>query len=333
MAKAAGVSSATVSRVFSGAAKVDPATHKRVVQAAKKSGYVPNAYARTLSSGRSNTYGLILSDLTNPFFPDLVKSFQQRAREFGYETLISDTDYDLQRMEQSVRRMVEYKVDGVAIMTSEMSAPLLQVLRQRKIPMVFLDTGKPGLLVSNVSIDYEQGVDLAIQHLTSLGHRRIALIQGPAELRSAVLRREAFLHALKRHGVRPVLPHIRTSDHSVEGGKLAMLELLKQKPWPTAVMCSNDLSAIGALHAAHGEGIRVPQQLSIIGFDDIGTSSLMQPPLTTVRVSRTEVASRAFTALHAMTQGERTRGLSEVIPCDLVVRGSTASVKAQSFFR
>ena len=106
----------------------------------------------------------------------------------GYETLLSDTDYDVQRMTHSVRRMVEYKVDGVAIMTSEMSSESLAELRRRKIPMVFLDTGKPGPLVGNVSIDYEQGVDLAIKHLTSLHHRRIALIQGPAELRSAVLR-------------------------------------------------------------------------------------------------------------------------------------------------
>jgi len=327
VAKLAGVSSATVSRVFSGAARVEPKTHRRVMQAAKKLGYVPNAYARTLSSGKSNTYGLILSDLTNPFFPDLVKSFQQKAREFGYETLLADTDYDLERMEDGIRRMVEYKVDGVAIMTSEMSPSLIQLLRRRKIPMVFLDTGKPGPLVSNISLNYEQGVDLAIQHLTSLGHRRIALIQGPSALRSAVTRREAFLHAMRRHGIRPLTQHIQTSDHSVDGGRTAMLELMKTSKWPTAVMCSNDLSAIGALQAAHSLGIRVPEELSIIGFDDIQMSSLVQPALTTVHVSRKEVASRAFTALYGMTQGGQVRGVQQVVPCELVVRDSTAPVK------
>lgn len=324
VAKGAGVSSATVSRVFTRSATVDPTTARRVNKVAKQLGYFPNTYARALSSGKSNTYGLIISDIANPFFPDLVKSFERQALEYDYETLVVDTDYDLKRMEQCIRRLVEHKVDGVAIMTSEMEPRLVQILSRREIPMVFLDTGKVGPHISNISIDYEQGIDLAIDHLLEFGHKRIALIQGPPTLKSAAARRNAFIAALKRRNITPPGEYIRIGNHGVDGGQAAMNEMLDLRIRPTAVMCSNDLTAIGALNAAHLRGIQVPKEISLVGFDDIQLSSFMQPPLTTIRVSRTEIATRAFTALYGTAMGSKVRGVNHVIPTEMVARGSTA---------
>jgi DNA-binding LacI/PurR family transcriptional regulator len=330
VAKAAGVSSATVSRVFTRSATVDPATERRVSKVAKQLGYFPNTYARALSSGKSNTYGLIISDIANPFFPDLVKSFERQALEYDYETLVVDTDYDLKRMEQCVRRLVEHKVDGVAIMTSEMEPKLVQMLSRREIPMVFLDTGKIGPHISNISIDYEHGIDLAIDHLLQFGHKHIALIQGPPNLKSAASRRNAFIAALKRRGITLPREYIQIGNHGVDGGQTAMNKLLNLRVRPTAVMCSNDLTAIGALNSAHVRGIQVPGELSLIGFDDIQLSSVMQPPLTTIRVSRTEIAVRAFTALYGTALGSRTRGVNHVIATELIARGSTAPMQTFS---
>ncbi|WP_260703995.1 LacI family DNA-binding transcriptional regulator [Edaphobacter flagellatus] len=326
VAKAAGVSSATVSRVFTGSATVDPATARRVHKVAKQIGYFPNTYARALSSGKSNTYGLIISDIANPFFPDLVKSFEHQALEYDYETLVVDTNYDLKRMEQCIRRLVEHKVDGVAIMTSEMEPRLVQILSRREIPIVFLDTGKVGPHISNISIDYEHGIDLAIDHLLQFGHKRIALIQGPPALRSAAARRNAFIAALKRRNI--TLPHeyIRIGNHGVDGGQAAMNELLDLRIRPTAIMCSNDLTAIGALNVAHLRGIQIPKEISLVGFDDIQLSSVMQPPLTTIRVSRIEIATRAFTALYGTAKGSKVRGVNHVISTELVARASTGPV-------
>ncbi|QNI38194.1 LacI family DNA-binding transcriptional regulator [Edaphobacter albus] len=324
VAKAAGVSSATVSRVFTRSAPVDPQTEHRVHKAAKQLGYFPNTYARILSSGKSYTYGLIISDITNPFFPDLVKLFERHALEYDYETLVVDTDYDLKRMEQCVRRLLEHKVDGVAIMTSEMEPKLIQILSRRDIPLVFLDTGKVGRNISNITIDYEHGIALAIDHLLQLGHERIALIQGPPTLKSAVTRRNAFISSLKRQNITLRREYIRTGNHGVDGGQAAMNELLDLPSPPTAVMCSNDLTAIGALDAAYTRGVQVPSELSLIGFDDIQLSGLMQPPLTTIRVSRVEIALRAFMALYDAIPGSRKRTANHIIATELIARRSTA---------
>jgi len=326
VARLAGVSPTTVSRVFSGSAPVDSKTARRVRQAADRAGYIPNRYARALGSGRSRTYGLIISDIANPFFPDLVKAFEQKARDFGYETLVVDTDYEVERMEQCVRRMIEYKVDGVAIMTSEVAPNLVQVLTRRQIPMVFLDTGTVGSLISNIVIDYDQGIRLAIDHLTGFGHNRIAFIEGPSTLKSAILRRDAFRKSMRRCHL-PVDPaYLVRGDHTIEGGRDALNELISVRTPPTAVVCSNDLTAVGALSAAHMRGINVPQKLSIVGFDDIHLSTLVQPALTTIRVPRCEIATRAFTFLYGAAHDRSKQGLVHNIPVDLVQRGSTGPV-------
>jgi DNA-binding LacI/PurR family transcriptional regulator len=326
VAKRAGVSTATVSRVVNGTAPVDASTEKRVRAAIQGTGYFPNSHARTLGTGKSHIYGLIISDIENPFFPEIVKCFERLAVERGYEVLITNTDYQAARMEMCVRRMVERKVDGVAIMTSEMDPHLIQTLSGRGIPIVFLDTGTVGPGISNITLDYESGVDRAMEHLTSLGHRRIAFIRGPANLPSATIRYEAFLAALRRKNVEFSEELIRMANHRFEGGFAAMQELLALPERPTAVLASNDLTAIGAMSAAYEAGLRVPQDLSVVGFDDIALSSFMPPPLTTIRLSRAEIAGFAFTSLYAASQLGKTEGVTHHVRAELVIRKSTAPV-------
>ncbi len=299
VARRAQVSTATVSRVINGTAFVAPETAKRVRDAVEALNFFPDVNARTLGSGRSGMYGLIISDITNPYFPELVKAFEDIAVEHRQEVLIANTNYDPKRMEMCVVRMLQRKVDGVAIMTSEMSEHMVSSLSRRQIPIVLMDTAVDAPHTSVVRVDYQRGVHVAMQHLFDLGHNEIAFISGPLSLGSAVVRAEAFQHALQQHGAAALPASWRQEgDHRVEGGHHAMQRILKSgKRRPTAVITSNDLTAIGAMGAIHEAGLRIPEDISVMGFDGIELSAYTQPALTTMAVSRGELASQAFRSL------------------------------------
>ena len=320
VARLAKVSTATVSRTINGSDKVTPETSERVRRAIEELGFYPNTWARALGSGRSSLYGLIISDITNPFFPELVKSFEDIAVQNGQEVLVANTNYDPARAELCVRRMLQRKVDGVAMMTSEMDPRLITEFQNREIPLIFLDTGNAQKLTSNIVVDYASGIDAAVEHIIGLGHTEIAFISGPVTLRSALIRREAFIGCLKRRGLGAGL--MEEGNHKVDGGHEAMTRLLNRKKPPTAVLTSNDMTAIGALGAIHEKGLRVPQDISLVGFDDIQISAFTQPALTTVRLSRDEIARVAFRALYNARQDDG-KGAEYRVLTRLVLRGST----------
>jgi DNA-binding LacI/PurR family transcriptional regulator len=316
VAKRANVSTATVSRTMNGSAKVSPRTAERVRKAIEALNFYPNTNARALGSGRSSLYGLIISDITNPFFPELVKSFEDIAVVHGQEVLIANTNYDPERMKICVTRMLQRKVDGVAIMTSEMDDNLVEVFSRRHIPLVFLDTGTPAPGVSCVRIDYSAGVEAAISHFIGLGHHRIAFISGPMRLSSARMRYKAFMESTARE-------HL---DHRVDGGHDAMKRILESGARPTAVLASNDLTAIGAMGAIAEAGLRVPEDISVIGYDDIQLSAFTMPPLTTVSLPRAEIANAAFRALLNAGKSDTTKpvqGESHLVRPTFVLRKST----------
>jgi LacI family transcriptional regulator len=271
--------------------------------------------------------GLVVSDISNPFFPALVKSFEEVALGNGYDVFAASTNYDPARTALCVQRMIERKLDGVAIMTSEIDPGLTDGFARRKVPLVFLDVGKIGRGVSNVRIDYARGIAQAVGHLRELRHRRIAFISGPVNLRSALERREAFLGRLNEpgNGQSDELL-IEEGNHKVDGGLQAMLRLLARHPHPTAVLASNDLTAIGALRAIHQYGLRVPEDISVVGFDDIQMAEFTEPPLTTVRLQQSEVASLACNALLQLiwTPG---MGSELAVGTSLVIRASTAQAR------
>jgi LacI family transcriptional regulator len=328
VARLAGVSTATVSRTINGSDKVSPETADKVREAIRQLKFYPNDNARALGSGRSNLYGLIISDITNPFFPELVRSFEEIAVHYGQEVLVANTNYEPARMETCVRRMLQRKVDGVAILTSEMDSHLLDEFSVRDIPLVFLDTATPATGVSNIVVDYASGVGEAVRHLSDLGHQDIGFIRGPMNLGSARVRYKAFISSLESRGVPPAF--IEEGDHRVAGGHDAMSRLLDREVRPTAILASNDLTAIGAMNAVFERGLRVPEDISVIGYDDIDLSTYIQPPLTTVNISRTEIARTAFRALYSPDQDAPPLGAEYSIRPTLMVRKSTGRVLASA---
>lgn len=324
VAERAKVSTATVSRLLNKTSYISPETAEKVWRAIEELGYYPNINARGLASGRSHLLGLIVSDIVNPFFPELVKSFEECAVEKGFEIIMANTNYDPARTAMRVRQLIERRVDGVAVMTSEMEQALIDELSTRGIPIVFLDTGEIQENISNIRIDYEQGISEAVNHLLELGHRRIGFISGPPNLKSSKIRRSAFLRFLREHGIIEKKELVTTGDHKISGGRAAMNALLDLEERPTAVLASNDLTAIGALQAVRTHGLHVPEDISLIGFDNIALAESTDPPLTTVDVSRVRVAEAAFESLFELIGGEPEFGREVRVETALVVRESTA---------
>ena len=329
IARRANVSTATVSRAINQSGPVKAATARKVWRAISELNYYPNSHARALVSGRSRLIGLIVSDITNPFFPELIRSFETQASQQQYDLLLTSTDYLTSRMTTCLRRMLERKVDGVAMMTSEMDMSLIKELGRRGVPLVFMDVGQVGPKMSHVAIDYANGVKQAVDHLVALGHKQIGFISGPLDLHSARTRRQAFLDAVRGHGLSPDKRLIREGTHTAEGGQKAMAAILRLSRHPTAVVSSNDWTAIGALHAIHAAGLRVPSDISLVGFDDIPLVSYTNPSLTTVRMSAADVGSTAFDALFKLIGGERLEGDVYQVPTRLIVRESTTKPAAR----
>ena len=303
VAERAKVSIATVSRTINAIPSVGPELAERVWKAIEELDYYPNTQARSLVSGKSRLFGLVISEITNPFFPELIQGFEDIAVENGYEILIGSTNYDPKRMNQVIRRMLERKVEGVAVMTFGIEEPLLQQLAERNVPLALVDFDLPSPLVSTLRVDYNTGIRQAVQHLAVLGHRRITFISGPHLLHSAKARLDAFRAATQEVGIPRKSAKVVEGDHTLEGGLAAFEQIQAGDEQPTAVMCSNDMTAIGVLRGAYSAGLRVPEELSVIGFDDIRFAQFTFPPLTTVQMSRLEIARAAFQALrdHAAT--------------------------------
>ena len=323
VAKRANVSIATVSRTVNRVPTVNPKLAKRVWEAIDELGYFPNTQARALGSGRSGLLGLIVSEITNPFFPELIQGFEDVAVENGYEILVSSTNYEPKKMELCIRRMLERKVEGVAVMTFGIEQPLYEQLAHRNIPLVLVDAGpdRPG--ISLLKVDYHHGIRQGVQHLAALGHRKLGFITGPRGLHSAESRLLAFTNSIAECGIAPRSEWIVLGDHTLEGGIGAMEKILAGSDQPTAILCSNDMTALGVLHKAYRAGLRVPQDLSVIGFDDIHMARVMIPPLTSIQMSRLELAHAAVSALRAHAEGTGQQREYK-IGTQLVVRESTS---------
>ena len=228
-----------------------------------------------------------------PFFPELIQEFEQIAVAHGYEILIGSTNYETKTMELCARRMLERQVDGVAIMTFGIEDFLLDRFAADNIPFVFIDPAPSRPLSSVLAVDYRAGIYEGVQHLAVLGHRHIGFISGPLARRSAESRKAAFLSCLHSTGLKPNPDWLIEGNHALDGGRDAMNQILALPDWPTAIMCSNDMTAIGVQHALFEANLRVPDDFSLIGFDDIHLAEYTIPPLTTVRMSCRDLATQA----------------------------------------
>jgi LacI family transcriptional regulator len=328
VAALAKVSIATVSRTINGSPAVSDRLMKRVWQAIEQLNYFPNTHARSLVSGRSRILGIIVENITNPFFPELIQNFEEIAVAHGYEILVSSSNSDPAILTNCVRRMLERKVEGVAVMTFGEEEPVLDQLTHRDIPMVLAEFKLDDPKTSTILLDYTTGVRAAVSHLMSLGHRRIGFLAGPHKLHSAITRENDFRTAMREASLEVDPAWVIECDHTLRGGVAGFERLRALSSRPTAVLCSNDMTAIGVLRAAYMGGLHVPQDLSVIGLDDIDFAEFTLPPLTTIRLSRADLARAAFDALQAQTDGNVKIQREFLVSTSLVVRGSTGAPAA-----
>jgi DNA-binding LacI/PurR family transcriptional regulator len=330
VARVANVSTATISRVLNGSSKVRPETFKRVKQVIEDLHYVPNTSARTLRVGRSQLLGLIVSEISNPFFPELIDAFEARAREHGIDVVFSHTNYQSERLGHCLRRLIERNVDGIAICTSETNREAFEFARLHKRRFVLMNQEGTRTPYNNIYVDHMSGALEAIQHLRDLGHRRIGFISSPSNFESTLLRLEAYRAAMLACDL-PVRPSwIVQGDLHMEGGPAAMAQMLNLKPRPTALLATNDLMAFGALRAAHALGVSVPEEFSIVGFDNLPICDMVTPPLSSVDIPRREIAAHAFRMLAKPTEPQPGKLPTPTIKTKLVLRSSTTIAPRKS---
>jgi DNA-binding LacI/PurR family transcriptional regulator len=326
IAKRAKVSAATVSRTINSAPSVDPSLARRVRKVIEQVGYFPNTHARALVLGRSRIFGVMVSETVGPFFSEILQTFENLGFEHNYEIFLSSIARDMRAREVAVRRMIERRVEGVVILSFEKETVLTESFRLRNLPIVALDIESPQPLLKTVCIDYKHGIRQAVQHLAALGHVRIALITGPARLRNTVARRIAFQECMEEISLEIPQQLLVEGDHTAEGGMEALFVLAALPHRPSAVLCSNDRTAIGVMRGAFDLGLNVPWDLSVVGFDDNQIAQFATPPLTTVQMSYVEIANVAFKALIDSVEVQCNGSSCEVraIQSNLVLRHSTA---------
>ncbi len=320
VATRAGVSVSTVSHVINRTRFVAEETAARVERSIAELGYSPNRAARALAHGSSNLVGLVISDITNPFFPDIVRGFEDNTAARGWDYFLMNTNYDPARMEHCVDRMIAQRVKGVAIMTSEFQRGLVDRLRNNAIPVVALDLGTPGNFVSNISIDYEDGIRQATEHLAAMGHRSLGFICGSDRLSSHLRRRLAFEGNAKKLGM---TFKVKSGEISDAAGEAAVDDLVSGAKPVSAIMTASDLIAFGALRRLNTLKKRVPEQISLVGFDDILFASITLPALTTIAIDRRDLGNMAADTLYRLTVDPAHAGHDHQLYSRLVVRQST----------
>jgi LacI family transcriptional regulator len=320
VARLAKTSTATVSQSYNCPQRVAAETRRRVLAAARKLKYYPNLHARNLASQHSRTLGIIVSDIRNPFFPAVIRAFEERARHWGYEVVVSDTNYKPRLMKRAAERMLEQNVRGVAVMTSEMSAGLLREIMDREIAVTFFDLDAVSARVSTIKFNYSAGIYQVVEHLYQLGHRRIAFVGGHP-LKSIKARETAYIESMRKFGLKPgpVMP----GNQSIESGFSAGLKIAKLPERPTAVVAMNDLTAFGVIRALSQSGLRVPQDVSVVGFDRTFLAQYFVPSLTTVDIHPDHIGRLAVDCLHKLSTSEKPRGEEHLVDLQLIVGEST----------
>ena len=325
VARHARVSTATVSRVLNNAALVKSTTRARVLKAVEELKYHPNLHARSLAGGKSRSIGVIVSNIENPFFLDIYKAVETGAHTAGYEVIMANTDYRAEQLVTSIRLMIGRRVAGLAAIVSEMAPELIDELNGDNIPVVFYDVGTPRQNITNIRVNYRRGMEKLADYLYSLGHRRLGFAGHHALLGPIDERAKVVLEAAARH---PDLEGERAADaDTLEGGRRAARALLAANPRLTAIVCVNDVMAVGALRELRERGLRVPEDVSVTGFDNINLSQFCYPALTTVHIPRDQIGQIICDSLIAREGALRAQEI--VIDPELVLRDSTGPAPAQ----
>jgi LacI family transcriptional regulator len=324
VARLAGVSITTVSHVINNTRFVSDELKERVVTAMHELDYRPNTLAQGLRKGTTKTIGLIIPDNSNLFFAEIARSIEDVGYENGYSVILCNTDNNLEKQRRYTEVLVSKQVDGIILISAGESAEDLEETQVAGIPVVVADREIEQTMVDVVLVDNEKGGYLATKYLLELGHRRISCIAGPSLLTPSAQRVQGYQRALQEANIAPNSGYLATGDFGMESGESAIRKLLDTQPRTTAVFVCNDMMAVGAMRGAREFGLRVPEDLSIIGFDNILLARATTPPLTTVAQPKSTLA-RVTTELlikriHAANDNGERRQI--VLAPELVIRES-----------
>ncbi len=326
VASRAGVSPTTVSHVINNTRFVSAEARQRVLDAMAELNYRPNVLARSLRRGETRTLGLILPDSANPFFAEIARAIEDAAFSAGYNVILGNSENELAKEQVYVDVLVNKQVDGLIFVATGDHSPSLEHLTRNGLPVVVVDRRLSNLDVDTVLTDNLQGGLSAARYLLNLGHRRIACITGPSNLTPSAERVIGYRRALEEHGLPVEENLIRKGDFHPRSGYHAAVELIRSQPPPTAIFICNDMMAIGALRALSEAGLRVPQDCSLIGFDDIELASFITPPLTTIRQDKAALAEAAVTLLLERIAEPDLPARTRILPTQLIERLSTRRI-------
>jgi LacI family transcriptional regulator len=313
VAKLAGVSPITVSRVINGADYVNNKTKKRVQAAIRQMGYVPNTLARSLRSRRTSTLALVLTDITNPFWTTVARGAEDAASQAGFSMMLGNTDESEEKQGRYITALLEKRIDGILFVPVGNTAAVLRMVKRQNVPVVVLDRRISGAKADVVRCDSEGGAYRLTNLLLSLGHRRIAVLSGPANISTAEDRVRGYQRALAEQGI-PLRPEWMPSGRfTVESGAEMAGRVLNLSPRPTAIFAGNNFIAIGALKALQDARLRVPQDMALVGFDDLPANLTVDPFLTVAKQPAYDMGRSAAELLMARLAGTAPRGYQEVV--------------------
>jgi len=327
VAEKAGVSTATVSRALMNPEKVSAATRQKVEQAVIAVGYAPHGLTRNARRGETQTILVVVPDICDPFFSEIIRGVEVTAAHEGYLVLIGDCAHQNQQEKTFLDLLLTRQIDGMVLLGSQIPFDPANDEQRNLPPMVMANEFAPEMSLPTVHIDNLTAAFEAVNHLLQLGHRQIACIGGPEEMPLCQYRTQGYIQALRRSNIAVDPTYIVRGDFSFEAGAQALKQLMALPQPPRALFCHSDMLALGAMNQARRLGLRVPQDLSIVGFDDIELARYCEPPLTTVTQPRYQIGREAMLLLLDELQGKRVNNGSRLLDAELTVRGSTAPEK------
>jgi LacI family transcriptional regulator len=330
VAKRAGVSVATVSRVLNNHSRVDPALRDRVTAAMEALHYHPNRVAQRLRAGAGGVIGLIISDITNPFFVSVVRGIEDTAYENGLSVLLCNSDENPAKQQMYVKVMQAEDVAGLIITPNIETDHSINTLLESKMALVFMDRRVEGVEIDSVTVDSAGGTREAVQHLINLGHRRIGLVGGTPAISTGRDRYNAFVQTLQDNGIPPIPELIRPGLFRQESGYKLTLELLDLPQRPTAIFAANNVLTLGMLQALHERGIRIPEDIAVVGFDDMPWAGALWPPLTVVAQPTYQLGQEAARMLLRRIDAPQLPAENLVLSPALIVRRSCGAYLQQS---
>lgn len=324
VAQACGVAPSTVSNALTGKGYVRPTTRDQVAAAAARLGYRASSLARGLRLQRTWTVGVLLADIANPFFPDLVRGMEDVLWGRHYNLMLCNTDYDKEKEAAYLRQLIDKRLDGVILASTAADSADVALLREHGVPFVMLNRRHRTLATDYVGIDNRQGTATAVQHLADLGHRRISFIRGPWDSSAAEDRFSGYIDEMRRRFAVFDEQLVAPGDYSIAAGRRACTQFLALAEPPTAIVSANDFMAIGAMAVLRERGLAVPQDMSVTGFDDIYVAALPWIDLTTLNPHSRELGARCAEVLLARIDRTAHGPADIVLPPTLIRRGSTA---------